>query len=166
MSLARPRNPKENNNAQQQQRDAKPQDEDGTVVARRPRQARNLNIAPPLDVSYEQVSLCYFVRRFVSPNGGDSFPGHLNFLRDLYDQHSPGPLETAALSVAQMAAFNQFGATKFRVQSYQNYGNAVRTLQKAILSQEEVADDKVLATVLLLCAFKVRNDKSPRPARD
>ena len=165
MSLARPRNPKGNNNIAQQE-DTKPQDEDGTVVARRPGQARNLSIALPLDVSYEQVSLCYFVRRFVSPNGGDSFPGHLNCLPDLYNQYAPGALETATLSVAQMAAYNQFGATKFRLQSYQNYGNAVRTLQKAILSQEGVTDDKVLATVLLLCAFKVRNDQGPRQARN
>jgi hypothetical protein len=57
-----------------------------------------------LRLSYDQVLLRYFIRRFVSPNGSDGFPGHLTFLPGLYDCHNQGILETATLSVASMAA--------------------------------------------------------------
>jgi hypothetical protein len=111
-------------------------------------------IAHP-EVSYDHVSLCYFVRRFVTPDDADSFPGHLSFLPGLYSHHGNGLLEVATLSVAQMATYNQFGGDKFRLQSYQNYGHAVRALRKTIQTEEEVTDDRVITAVLLLCMFKV-----------
>ncbi|KAI0394504.1 hypothetical protein F5Y17DRAFT_427591 [Xylariaceae sp. FL0594] len=116
--------------------------------------AQPLAIAPHLDLSYDDVSLCYFVRRFVTPEEGDNLPGHLSFLPSLFNHDSNGLLELATLSVAQMAAYNQFGGEKFRIQSYQNYGRAVRTLRTVIETQDQVTDDRVLAAVLLLCMFK------------
>jgi len=116
---------------------------------------QSLAIMPQLDVSYNDVSLCYFVRRFVTPEEGDNLPGHLSFLPSLYNHDGYGLLELATLSVAQMAAYNQFGGDKFRIQSYQNYGRAVRTLRTVIETQDKVTDDRVLAAVLLLCMFKV-----------
>jgi hypothetical protein len=110
---------------------------------------------PQLDVSYDHVSLCYFVRRFVTPDEHDSLPGHLSFLPSLYNHEGNGVLELATLSVAQMAAYNQFGGDKFRVQSYHYYGRAIRALRKTIETEDEVTNDRVLATVLLLCMFKV-----------
>ncbi|KAI4594162.1 hypothetical protein KJ359_008704 [Pestalotiopsis sp. 9143b] len=53
-----------------------------------------------------------------------------------------------------MAAFNQFGGNNFRVQSYQNYGRTVTALRNCIQSEADVTDDRVLASVLLLCLFK------------
>ncbi|KAI3318857.1 hypothetical protein HD806DRAFT_511171 [Xylariaceae sp. AK1471] len=111
-------------------------------------------IMPQLGVSYDHVSLCYFVRRFVTPDEDDNLPGHLSFLPSLYNHDGNGVLELATLSVAQMAAYNQFGGDKFRIQSYQNYGRAVRALRKTIQIEDEVTDDRVLAAVLLLCMFK------------
>ncbi|KAH8812233.1 hypothetical protein F5884DRAFT_305618 [Xylogone sp. PMI_703] len=105
-------------------------------------------------VSYDEVSLSYFIHRFVSPNGPDGFPGHLTFLPSIYDSYSHGILETATLSVAQMAAYNQFGGEKFRVQSYKNYGRTIRMMQEVIQSEEQATDDKVLASILLLCTLK------------
>jgi hypothetical protein len=107
------------------------------------------------EVCYDEVSLFYFIRRFVSPNPADGFPGHLSFLPSLYDSCSNGLLETATLSVAQMAAYNRFGGDKFRVQSYKNYGRAIRMLQDIVQSVDKVTDDKVIASVLLLCTLKV-----------
>lgn len=106
-----------------------------------------------LEVSRDDISLCYFVSRFVTPNEDDNLPGHLSFLPSLYKQYTQGVLELATLSVAQMAAYNQFGEDRLRLQSYQNYGHAIRALQKTIQT-EEVTDDRVLAAVLLLCMFK------------
>ncbi|GAP87192.1 putative transcriptional regulatory protein [Rosellinia necatrix] len=115
---------------------------------------RPLAIMPQLELSYDDISLCYFVRRFVTADESDNLPGHLSFLPSLYNHSGHGLLELATLSVAQMAAYNQFGGEKFRLQSYQNYGRAVRTLRKTIEDENEVTDDRVLAAVLLLCAFK------------
>ncbi|KAF5530611.1 c6 transcription, partial [Fusarium napiforme] len=53
-----------------------------------------------------------------------------------------------------MAAYNQLGCDRLRVQSYRNYGRAIGMLQDTISSGQGVADDKVLAAVLLLCTFK------------
>ncbi|KAI0863418.1 hypothetical protein F4860DRAFT_511810 [Xylaria cubensis] len=111
-------------------------------------------IMPPLEVSYDDISLCYFVRRFVTPDENDRLPGHLSFLPSLYNHDGHGLLELATLSVAQMAAYNQFGSNQFRLQSYQNYGRAVRVLRRTIETEDEATDDKVLAAVLLLCMFK------------
>ncbi|KAF5003172.1 hypothetical protein FDECE_10240 [Fusarium decemcellulare] len=104
--------------------------------------------------SYDNVSLTYFVRRFVSPDEPDGFPGHFSFLPDLYDHYKHGLLETATLSVAQMAAYNQFGGQELRTHSFRNYGRAIRSLQESIRSHDQAIDDKVIATILLLCTFK------------
>ncbi|GAB1313184.1 Sterol uptake control 2 [Madurella fahalii] len=103
---------------------------------------------------YDHVSLFYFIHRFVSPNPEDGFPGHLSFLPSLYDSHGHGLLEVATLSVAQMAAYNKFGGEKFRVQSYKNYGRAIRMLQSIIGSEDQATDDKVITSILLLCVLK------------
>ncbi|KAI1155445.1 hypothetical protein F4825DRAFT_407792 [Nemania diffusa] len=110
-------------------------------------------IIPQPGVSYDDISLCYFVRRFVTPDENDNLPGHLTFLPSLYRRDGNGLLELATLSVAQMAAYNHFGGDKFRLQSYQNYGRALGLLRKTIQS-EEVTDDRVLAAVLLLSMLK------------
>ncbi|KAJ8124255.1 hypothetical protein O1611_g9386 [Lasiodiplodia mahajangana] len=112
-------------------------------------------IIPQPEVSYDEVSVCYFIRRFVTPDDNDNLPGHLTFLPSLYNkQDSHGLLELATLSVAQMAAYNHFGGDRFRLQSYQNYGRALGALRKSIQSEDEVTDDRVLAAVLLLTMFK------------
>ncbi|KAI0521078.1 hypothetical protein F5B22DRAFT_653490 [Xylaria bambusicola] len=126
-------------------------------VASRP---RSPSITPQPEVSYDDVSLCYFVRRFVTPNDDDSLPGHLSFLPSLFNHSGHGVLELATLSVAQMAAYNQFRGDKFRLQSYQNYGRALQALRKTIQTEEEVTDDRVLAAVLLLCMFKDIGEES------
>ncbi|TGJ79739.1 hypothetical protein E0Z10_g9025 [Xylaria hypoxylon] len=59
-----------------------------------------------------------------------------------------------------MAAYNQFGGEKFRLQSYQNYGRALQVLRKAIQVEDEVTDDRVLTAVLLLCMFKDIGEES------
>lgn len=96
----------------------------------------------------------YFIHRFVSPNPEDGFPGHLSSLPSLYDPHNLGLLETATLSVAQMAAYNKFGGDKFRVQSYKNHGRAIRMLQDIVSSEDQVTDDRVITSILLLCVLK------------
>ncbi len=103
---------------------------------------------------YDQVSLCYFIKRFVSPDAPDGVPGHLSFLPGLYDHHHQGLLEAATMSVAQMAAFNQFGHENFRTQSYMNFSRVIRMMQQAMQAKESITDDKVIAAVLLLCALK------------
>ncbi|KAI1171319.1 hypothetical protein F4777DRAFT_566027 [Nemania sp. FL0916] len=111
-------------------------------------------ILPQPGQSYDDISLYYFMNRFVTPDENDNLPGHLSFLPGLYSQDDHGLLGAATLSVAQMAAYNQFGSDKFRIQSYQNYGRAVRALRQTIQSEDQVTDDRVLAAVLLLCMFK------------
>ncbi|KAH7129850.1 hypothetical protein B0J13DRAFT_509161 [Dactylonectria estremocensis] len=106
------------------------------------------------DQSYDTVSLFYFVRRFVSPDDGDGFPGHFSFLPDLYDHYKHGLLETATLSVSQMAAYNQLGGEELRTQSLRNYASAIRSLQECIRSDDQAIDDRVIATILLLCTYK------------
>lgn len=81
-------------------------------------------------------------------------PGHLSFLPGLYDHQQEGLLEAATMSVAQMAAFNQFGHEDFRTQSYRNYSRVIRMMQEAIRTKDSVTDDNVIAAVLLLCALK------------
>lgn len=88
----------------------------------------------------------------------DGFPGHLTFLPNMFDHHGQGVLELATLSVAKMAAYNQFGGDEFRLQSYQTYGKAIRSLQDLIQQETEATDDKVLAAILLLCTLKVRRE--------
>jgi hypothetical protein len=112
-------------------------------------------IATSISPTHEDISLCYFVSRFVSPNGMDGFPGHLSFLTRLFDHHRHGLMELATLTVAQMAAYNQFRDEGLRLESYRNYGRTIKSLQKAIHCDEEVKDDRVIATVLLLCILKV-----------
>ncbi|KAI6777733.1 Transcriptional regulatory protein-like protein [Emericellopsis cladophorae] len=113
-------------------------------------------VATTLSISTDDISLCYFVHRFVTPAGLDGFPGHLTFLPTLYDKHQDdgGVLELATKSVAKMAVYNKFGGDDFRFQSYQAYGKAIRSLQNAIQDETQVMDDKVLAAVLLLCTLK------------
>ncbi|KAI0487502.1 hypothetical protein F4859DRAFT_501885 [Xylaria cf. heliscus] len=118
------------------------------------RNAQPPAITPQLELSYDDISLCYFIRRFVTPDENDNLPGHLTFLPSLYNHDGHGLLESATLSVAQMAAYNQFGSNQFRLQSYQNYGRTIRALRKTIETEDEVTDDRVLAAVLLLCTFK------------
>ncbi|KAI0968931.1 hypothetical protein F4678DRAFT_192316 [Xylaria arbuscula] len=130
------------------------------AVVRTASASRQPSIAPQLEVSYDDVSLCYFVRRFVTPDENDNLPGHLSFLPSLFNHEGHGLLELATLSVAQMAAFNQFRGDKFRIQSYQNYGRALQALRKTIQTEDEVTDDRVLAAVLLLCMFKDIGEES------
>lgn len=108
------------------------------------------------ELSYDQLSLSYFIKRFVSPDRPDGVPGHLSFLPDLYDHHHEGVLEVATKSVAQMAAFNQFGCERFRLESYRNYARVIRMMQEAIQTKDSATDDKVITSVLLLCTLKVR----------
>ncbi|KAI1421793.1 hypothetical protein F5Y12DRAFT_668716 [Xylaria sp. FL1777] len=124
------------------------------------RTLRPPSITPQLEVSYDDVSLCYFVRRFVTPDEDDNLPGHLTFLPSLFNHDGHGLLELATLSVAQMAAYNQFRGDKFRLQSYLNYGRALQALRKSIQTEDEVTDDRVLAAVLLLCMFKDIGEES------
>jgi hypothetical protein len=86
----------------------------------------------------------------------DGFPGHMTFLPAMYDKHQDdgGVLELATKSVAKMAVYNRFGGDEFRLQSYQAYGKAIKSLQAAIQDEKQVTDDKVLAAVLLLCTLK------------
>ncbi|KAH6842196.1 hypothetical protein B0I37DRAFT_345154 [Chaetomium sp. MPI-CAGE-AT-0009] len=124
--------------------------------------ARILPRAP--DPCYDNTSLFYFIQRFVTPNREDGFPGHLSSLPSLYDSHSHGLLEAATLSVAKMAAYNRFGGEKFRVQSYENHSRAIRLLQNIIQSEEEVTDDKVIMSVLLLCMLNdISGERSGGP---
>ena len=97
----------------------------------------------------------------------------MTWLPGLFNQYDQkGPFELATLSVAQMAAFNKFGSPKFRDESYKNHGKALKALHNVIMGVTEATeegvegepvqpkpkidptDDKVLATVLLLCAYK------------
>jgi len=126
------------------------------------------NLNSPLvrspEACYDDVSLYYFIRRFVSPNPVDGFPGHLSFLPGLYDTYSHGLLETATLSVAQMAAYNKFGGEKFKVESYRNYGRAIKMIQNIIKTEDQATDDKVIASILLLCALKdISGEESGNP---
>ncbi|KAF5025490.1 hypothetical protein F66182_2395 [Fusarium sp. NRRL 66182] len=84
--------------------------------------------------SYDNVSVCYFVRRFVTPDDDDGFPGHFSFLPSLYNHLQTGLLETATLSVAQLAAYNYLGRDELRTQSLKNYGRTIRNLQQNIQS--------------------------------
>ncbi|KAF5232326.1 hypothetical protein FAUST_8788 [Fusarium austroamericanum] len=105
--------------------------------------------------SYDDMSLCYFVRRFVSPDEGDGFPGHFSFLPSLFNHHKDGGLvETATLSVAQLAAFNHLGNEELRTRSLRNYGRVIKGLQQSIQSDDQALDDSVIATILLLCTYK------------
>ncbi|KAF4953564.1 hypothetical protein FGADI_5900 [Fusarium gaditjirri] len=104
--------------------------------------------------SYDNMSLCYFVRRFVSPDDDDGFPGHFSFLPSLFDHYKDGLVETATLSVAQLAAYNHLGNEELRTRSLRNYGRVIKGLQQSIQSDEQVMDDKVIATILLLCTYK------------
>lgn len=63
-------------------------------------------------------------------------------------------LETATLSVASMAAYNQFGGEKFKVQSYREHGRTIRMIQDMLQAEDQATDDKVIASVLLLCTLK------------
>lgn len=110
--------------------------------------------APSPKVSYDDVSLCYFVRRFVSPDSTDGLPGHLTFLPGMYDHYGSSVLELATQSVAKMAAYNAFGGEEFRLQSYQTYGRAIKSLQDTIQDDQQATDDKTLASILLLCTMK------------
>ncbi|KAM7211617.1 hypothetical protein V8F06_013002 [Rhypophila decipiens] len=108
-----------------------------------------------IEQCYDGVSLSYFVTRFVSPCPEDGFPGHLSFLPNLYDSGSPdGLLETATLTVAQMAAYNRFGGEKFRIESYKNHGRAIKMMQDIIKIEENAIDDRVIASILLLCTLR------------
>ncbi|AEO71237.1 uncharacterized protein THITE_2147922 [Thermothielavioides terrestris NRRL 8126] len=135
---------------QQQQQEEQRQRQAGQIV----RWDQPVDIVRAPDPSYDDVSLFYFVRRFVSPNPEDGFPGHLSFLPSMYDSRSQGLLENATLCVAQMAAYNKFGGEKFRVQSYRHYGRAIRMLQEIIRSEDQATDDKVITSILLLCTLK------------
>ncbi|KAF5690488.1 sterol uptake control 2 [Fusarium denticulatum] len=104
--------------------------------------------------SYDNMSLCYFVRRFVSPDDDDGFPGHFSFLPSLFDHYKGGLVETATLSVAQLAAYNHFGNEELRTRSLRNYGRVIKGLQQSIQSDDQAMDDKVIATILLLCTYK------------
>lgn len=105
--------------------------------------------------SYDNMSLCYFVRRFVSPDDDDGFPGHFSFLPSLFDHYKDGLVETATLSVAQLAAYNHLGNEELRTRSLRNYGRVIKGLQQTIQSDDQAMDDKVIATILLLCTYKV-----------
>ena len=133
----------------------KPKDNHPVLPSHTPPTPNKIVIARPPDPCYDELSLCYFVRRFVSPDDGDGLPGHFSFLPGIFDHHNKGLLETATLSVSQLAAYHQFGKEELRTQSLQNYGNVIRGLQKIINSGEQIDDDKVIATILLLCTYKV-----------
>ncbi|KAI6765150.1 hypothetical protein HG531_012249 [Fusarium graminearum] len=116
--------------------------------------------------SYDDMSLCYFVRRFVSPDEGDGFPGHFSFLPSLFNHHKDGGLvETATLSVAQLAAFNHLGNEELRTRSLRNYGRVIKGLQQSIQSDAQALDDSVIATILLLCTYK-RDEEQVKSVRD
>ncbi|KAL2258595.1 hypothetical protein VTK26DRAFT_8056 [Humicola hyalothermophila] len=135
----------------EQQRQPKPEEQLPAAAEDEPWHA--VVVRPP-EPCYDDVSLFYFIRRFVSPNPEDGFPGHLSALPSLYESHSNGLLEVATLSVAQMAAYNQFGGDKFRVRSYWNYGRALRMMRDIIQAEDRVTDDKVIMSILLLCTLR------------
>ena len=96
--------------------------------------------------SRDNLSLCYFVRRFVSPNDSDGFPGHFTFLPELYDHHNHGLLETATLSVSQLAAYNQFGGEELQTQSLRNHVSVIRDLQKIFQHNDQLIAQNQQAT--------------------
>lgn len=102
----------------------------------------------------DRASLSYFIHRFVARNRADSYPSNMTCLPSILNRDGHGLLEVTALSVARMAAYNQLGCDRLRVQSYRNYGQAIGMLQDTISSRQGITDDKVLASVLLLCTFK------------
>ncbi|KAF4958828.1 hypothetical protein FGADI_2172 [Fusarium gaditjirri] len=118
-------------------------------------QKTTLLVSPVIDLCHDdRASLSYFIHRFVAPNSVDSFPSNMTCLPSILTLDGHGLLEITTLSVAQMAAYNQLGCDRLRVQSYRNYGRAISTLQETIASGQGITDDKVLAAVLLLCTFK------------
>ncbi|CRK41797.1 hypothetical protein BN1723_005190 [Verticillium longisporum] len=102
----------------------------------------------------DQISLCYFVKRFVSPDDTDGVSGHLSFLPALYDHSNRGILETATMSVAHYAAFNRHGSERFRLQSYRYYSRTIKMLQEAMQVEGSATDDKIVTTILLMCMLK------------
>lgn len=72
----------------------------------------------------------------------------------MYDHYGSSVFELATQSVAKMAAYNAFGGEEFRLQSYQTYGRAIKSLQDAIQDDQQATDDKTLASILLLCTMK------------
>ncbi|PNP79730.1 hypothetical protein FNYG_06823 [Fusarium nygamai] len=118
-------------------------------------QRTTLVMSPIIDLCEDdRASLSYFIHRFVARNRADSYPSNMTCLPTILTHDGHGLLEVTTLSVAQMAAYNQLGCDRLRVQSYRNYGRAIGMLQDTISSGQGVTDDKVLAAVLLLCTFK------------
>ncbi|KAH7124640.1 hypothetical protein EDB81DRAFT_811310 [Dactylonectria macrodidyma] len=106
-------------------------------------------LAPPQD----HALISNFIARFVCSASAIEFPGHLNFLVELYDHHVQGPFELATLSIARMVAFNRSGLHSLRQQSYKSYGCAIKELKQVLESQESALCDKTIGTLLLLCLF-------------
>ncbi|KAF5549856.1 sterol uptake control 2 [Fusarium mexicanum] len=138
--------------------DEKPPEQEAPEPKTRPLEApvrrRSVAMVRHPTQSYDDMSLCYFVRRFVSPDDDDGFPGHFTFLPSLFDHYKDGLVETATLSVAQLAAYNHLGNEELRTRSLRNYGRVIKGLQQSIQSDDQAMDDKVIATILLLCTYK------------
>lgn len=63
-----------------------------------------------------------------------------------------------------MAAYNNFVGEKFKVESYKNYGRAIKMMQDIIKTEDQATDDKVIASILLLCTLKdISGDESGNP---
>lgn len=119
--------------------------------------APQLTVPAVLAPSLEHMSLCYFVRRFVSPNYADSYPGHLSFLPGLLNFDNYGILELATMSVAQIATYNIYGGSQLLQNAYGNYGRAITALRDMVETETLPADDRTTSAIMLLCNFMVRD---------
>ncbi|KAH8646332.1 hypothetical protein BX600DRAFT_519154 [Xylariales sp. PMI_506] len=109
--------------------------------------------AKPVEAYSDQVALYYFMNRFTAPATDDSFPSHLGFLQELYNDANRGCLELATLSVAHMASYNKWRNPKSLAASFEYYGSAVKALVELLFCEDTALDDSTFAAVLVLHLF-------------
>ncbi|RYC78549.1 hypothetical protein BFJ63_vAg18576 [Fusarium oxysporum f. sp. narcissi] len=111
------------------------------------------------ELCWEDESLCYFVHQHIIPSSPDlPFPGHLDFLPDLYIGSDEDSCIRPAMQATAYLSFSYFSkSTSLRIKARGAYLAALNSVNRAMHSGECVEMDETLSAIMLLSLFEDMN---------
>lgn len=109
------------------------------------------------ELCWEDESLCYFVHQHIIPPSPDlPFPGHLDFLPDLYIRSDEDSCIRPAMQATAYLSLSYFSkSTLLHIKARGAYLAALNSVNRAMHSEESVGRDETLSAVMLLSLFEV-----------
>ena len=106
----------------------------------------------------------FFVDWILYPGNSGLFPGHLHVIPGLYHAAAPDSVlrsAVRALAFADMPKGSRDQASSYRTKAQKSYGLALTRMKELASDESSIVDDHVLAALLLIDNFEVREECQP-----